>query len=280
LWLPSKVLDSISATDDPEWRTFAARQRAAVALIHGQVAQAERELAQNATGDPDSRQALLDSVTLASIDAWFFGDDERAARRIDHALARDPLRDVLLLDRPYFEIATAYARAARPDKAQAMIAAYHADVADTALRRLQQSQLHNALGEIALAQNKPRDAIAEFQRGDVAYDGQPATEYAPCVEFNLARAFDAAGMADSAIAAYERFIKTPYFNRIEETDPFGLAGAHKRLGELYEAKGDRQGAVSHFQQFLTSWKNADPALQPRVAEVKRRLERMADGEKP
>ena len=275
-----KLLDSLSRTGDADWRTFAARERAALALIHGQVAQAERELGQTATSDPDPRQALLDSVTAASIDAWFFGDDERAVRRIDQALARDPLRGLLVADRPYFEIATAYARATRPDKAQAMIAAYRAEVADTALRRLQEPQLHNALGEIALAQNRPRDAIAEFEKGDLAYDGQPATECAPCVEFNLARAFDAAAMADSAIAAYERFIKTPYFNRIEETDPLGLAGAHKRLGELYEAKGDRQRAVSHFQQFLTLWKSADPALQPRVAEVKRRLERLSDSEKP
>ena len=220
------------------------------------------------------------SVTAASIDAWFFGDNDRAVRRIDQALARNPLRGVPLADRPYFEIATAYARAARPDKAQGMIAAYRAAATDTAMLRLQEYELHDALGEIALAQNKPRDALVEFRKGDVAYDGQPATECAPCHEFNLARAFDAAGMADSAIAAYERFVETPYFNRIEETDPLGLAGAYKRLGELYEAKGDRRRAASRYQQFITLWKDADPGLQPRVAEVKRRLARLSDSEKP
>ena len=89
-----------------------------------------------------------------------------------------------------------------------------------------------------------------------------------------------AAVADSAIAVYERFIQTPYFNRIDETDPLGLAGAHKRLGELYEATGDRQKAASHYQQFLMLWKNADQALQPQVADVKRRLERLSDSEKP
>ena len=231
-------------------------------------------------GIDDGPSSVRDSVAMASLDAWFFGDAVRAAQRIDQALARTPLDDVLVADRPYFDIATAYARAARPDKAQSIIARYRAEIADTALLRLQDYQLHDALGEIALAQNKPRDALAEFRKGDVAYDGQPATECAPCSEFNLARAFDAAGMADSAIAAYERFVEEPYFDRISETDPLGLAGAHKRLGELYEAKGDRRRAASHYQQFVTLWKDADPGLQPRVAEVKRRLDRLSEIEKP
>ena len=274
------VLDSLAAIGDPRGHPFVMNRRAELALIHGQIAQAERQLEHAGTDDRNPGEALRDSVAMASLDAWFFGDAVRAAQRIDQALARTPLDDVLVADRPYFDIATAYARAARPDKAQSIIARYRAEIADTALLRLQDYQLHDALGEIALAQNKPRDALVEFRKGDVAYDGQPATECAPCSEFNLARAFDAAGMADSAIAAYERFVEEPYFDRISETDPLGLAGAHKRLGELYEAKGDRRRAASHYQQFVTLWKDADPGLQPRVAEVKRRLDRLSEIEKP
>ena len=50
-----------------------------------------------------------------------------------------------------------------------------------------------------------------------------------------------------------------------------LAGIHKRLGELYEAKGDTARAESNYTAFVELWKNADPELQPKVAEVKRRL---------
>ncbi len=59
-------------------------------------------------------------------------------------------------------------------------------------------------------------------------------------------------------------------------DPLFLAGTHKRLGELYEAKGERAKAEGHYLQFVDQWKNADPVLQPKVTEVKRRLAHLKD----
>jgi DNA-binding SARP family transcriptional activator len=53
-----------------------------------------------------------------------------------------------------------------------------------------------------------------------------------------------------------------------------LAPAHKRLGELYEAKGDTKRAAAHYASFVELWKNADPDLQPKVTEVRARLERL------
>jgi tetratricopeptide (TPR) repeat protein len=57
-----------------------------------------------------------------------------------------------------------------------------------------------------------------------------------------------------------------------------LAGSYKRLGELYEARGDRQKAMLYYTKFVELWKNADPELQPKVAEVKKRLARLTDAE--
>lgn len=139
---------------------------------------------------------------------------------------------------------------------------------------------------IALARGDARTAVDEFRRSDVDYDGQPARECAPCIHFPLGRAFDAAGQADSAIAHYEAYIAMPYWLKLfggENTEiVFGdgmvLAGIEKRLGELYEAKGDRQKAVSHYTAFVELWKNADPELRPKVDEVRRRLARLADTE--
>ena len=88
-----------------------------------------------------------------------------------------------------------------------------------------------------------------------------------------------ANMADSTIAAYERFINTPYYDRLDVTDAIGVAGAHKRLGELYEAKGTAARAITHYQQFTDLWKSADPELQPLVAEAKRRLARLLASER-
>jgi tetratricopeptide (TPR) repeat protein len=218
-------------------------------------------------------------LTLASADAWFRGASQRDVARIDAALALHPLRTMAMADRPYFEVAAAYARAGSVERARAMMATYRAEVADTALLRLQSADLHNVLGEIALAANDPHTAITEFRRGDVGYDGKPARECGPCADFNLARAFDAANMADSTIAAYERFINTPFWDRLAQSDALGLAGAHKRLGELYEAKGQAARAIAHLQRFIELWKNADADLQPLAADAKRRLGRLMKGEK-
>ena len=142
---------------------------------------------------------------------------------------------------------------------------------DTALLRVQGAALHTTLGEIALAEHHVDRALAEFRRGDTAYDNRPATECAPCLPLELARAFDAAGQPDSAIAQYETFIATPYYNRLVETDPLALALAHERLGELYEARGDVARAAAHDQRFIALWANADPDLRPRVAQARERL---------
>jgi tetratricopeptide (TPR) repeat protein len=128
------------------------------------------------------------------------------------------------------------------------------------------------LGEIALADGRYQEAVPEFKAamsvGDVAVAVLP----------RLAAAYDLAGNADSAIAVFGRYISAPNIGRPNEDGLF-LAGSHKRLGELYEAKGDRQRAASHYAKFIELWKTADAELQPQVAEVKKRLARLSDTEK-
>ncbi|MDB4874456.1 MAG: protein kinase [Gemmatimonadetes bacterium] len=272
-----QLTDSLT---DPAYRQRQKSVAASLAAVHGQLAQAGRFIQEASRADSAHPQRYLrDSLALAAADAWFHGPNERDAARLDAALARYPMRNIAMVDRPYFDAITGYARAGKVDRARSVLAAYRADVTDTATLRLQAAELHNALGEIALAANDPRTALAEFRRGDVGYDGKPAAECAACTDFKLARAFDAAAMPDSAIAAYERFINTPYWNRLAEADALGLAGSHKRLGELYEAKGDATRAIPHYEKFVELWKNADPELQTHVADVKRRLTRLMASEK-
>ena len=71
---------------------------------------------------------------------------------------------------------------------------------------------------------------------------------------------------------YEQYLQTRSTHRADD-DAFMLAPTRKRLGELYEAKGDTARAASHYAAFVSLWKNADPELQPAVAEVRRRLGR-------
>ena len=88
--------------------------------------------------------------------------------------------------------------------------------------------------------------------------------------YELARAYDLDGQADSALAAYERAVNLPRKTRL-----FGdydrLGPAYKRLGELYEARGDRERAVEYYSEFVDLWSDADDELQPLVRDVRQRL---------
>ena len=45
-----------------------------------------------------------------------------------------------------------------------------------------------------------------------------------------------------------------------EADAVDLAPTYRRLGELYEARGDRTNAMVYYNKFVDLWKNADPNL--------------------
>lgn len=70
----------------------------------------------------------------------------------------------------------------------------------------------------------------------------------------------------------ERLDPPLFVDFADPPDPVYLAGVHRRLGELYEAKGDTAKAVAQYRAFVEQWKNADPELQPRVAEITKRIE--------
>jgi tetratricopeptide (TPR) repeat protein len=94
-----------------------------------------------------------------------------------------------------------------------------------------------------------------------------------CAAVDIARAFDAAGEPDSAIAAYERYLATDDMYRIF-TDFAERGPALQRMAELYEAKGEAPRAAARYAELLDLWRDADPVLQPRIAEIRRRLARV------
>jgi hypothetical protein len=49
----------------------------------------------------------------------------------------------------------------------------------------------------------------------------------------------------------------------------------KRLGELYEQRGNREKALEYYGRFVDLWKDADAALQPIVQEVRQWMARLA-----
>jgi len=223
----------------------------------------------------------IDAIGEIALEIFIKGPSPTALARLDSTVARIPFRELPMIDRPYLRAAFTFAHAGNAEKARAMIARYRTEVTDTSIRRVQEPELHSALGEIALADGKPQDAIAEFRRSDVGYDGAPANECASCLAFDLARAYDAAGKRDSAAFFFEQYLATPYWDKMSVgMDPMRVPAIRERLGQLYQSMGKTDKAVENYRAFIDLWKNADPELQPRVADARKRLASLTPVEKP
>jgi hypothetical protein len=271
------MTDRLQRSTDADTRLLGMRIASSLAREGGRVAEWARlrtAIDQQSPGDP----AQLDTAITAMVDGWPLGDPERGVQRLDAELARVPLRQLAESDRPYFDVAAAYALDGRADKARAVLAQYQAEVKDTALRRQQDPLEHTVLGEIALSEHKPQVALAEFRRGDSAADGA-YDACASCLPLELGRAFDAAEQADSAILMYERYLATPHidlFANSWDASAHWLAAVHFRLGELYEARNDGANAMKQYQAFVELYQHADPAVQPKVADARTRIAKLRE----
>ncbi len=95
----------------------------------------------------------------------------------------------------------------------------------------------------------------------------------PCGAFYAARMWDAAGVADSTVAYYRQGTDRPALSyNLEDATLYPVA--LRRLGELYEQRGDRTTALDWYSRFVDLWHDADPDLQPLVGEVRGRIARL------
>ena len=95
---------------------------------------------------------------------------------------------------------------------------------------------------------------------------------------DAARAWESAGEADSALERYERSVTQVEARSNTGGESWTLGPTYKRLGELYEAKGNRAKALEYYGNFVDLWRDADPVLQPQVADARARMAALA-GEK-
>ncbi len=59
-----------------------------------------------------------------------------------------------------------------------------------------------------------------------------------------------------------------------QADIVYLAPALLRSAEVYERLGEREQAATHYQRFITRWKNCDPELRPMVTAAEEALARL------
>jgi tetratricopeptide (TPR) repeat protein len=254
----------------------------ALDLLHGRLVAAQRvgRDQRNPTEDltvrprtGDERAPLLRALDLATEDLWVRQDSARVVRRLAAALRSWPVERLSLDDRPYLRLARLYALAGDLSEAKRWLARYDAEVTDAGLRRQDGPARATALARVAAAERRWEDALRETEVASRDVDGGPVVTG---VGANFARGFihAAAGHTDAAIVSFERFLAEPYDYRLTEADDIYLPIALEKLGALYEAKGNTAKALERYERFAALWKDADPELQPRVAEVRRRIARL------
>ena len=282
------VLELTIAQGDATQRMWGSFILSSLHRLRGRLVEAER--ARRAMGKANELRGIDldpfgDALRTAFVDIWHRDRPEEGLRKLEAALDRTPLASLPILSSAqdhfymfgetyYVWVARTFALAHRPDRARAVLGQFEADVRDTSLWRASAPAIRSVLGEIALAEGKPLVALEEFRRADQLPDG-PVHRCAICRDADMGRAFDEAGMADSAIATFERYLETP-------GGGLGVDSKYAprilyRLGALYAAKGDRTKAIKYYGRFVELWQNADPELQPVVADVRTRIEALRAG---
>src|SRR2546422_2681434 len=259
----------------PVWRASTSTHLFSLDELRGRLRQAEQD-ARDFQAASEQRGLPGDYIGGALYAAWldlrYRNRPAAALERVEAALRRHPLASMPAADRPYLELARFYARAGRLDQAKRLLAEFERNVSEGLRRGV--SLRHAAAGDIALSEGRTQDAITGYRAW---YD---ENEYGcpSCGWLELAGTYDKAGQSDSALALYERIISTPgifrlFFHFVD--DSYGFAPTFKRLGELYEERGQLDKARESYGRFVDLWKNADPELQGVVREVKARVAKLA-----
>jgi tetratricopeptide (TPR) repeat protein len=249
----------------------AAEGVAQVLMLQGRLAEAEGQIQlalATAADRGEAAQYLSLTVDLVAADA--LRESPAAGRaRLDAALRRFPLSELPVLDRPYGFLAWGYAVAGAPGRAQQLVREWEATGRTT--QGEEARWLRTTKAQIARAEGRYDVALEEARAFGTRFFCRT------CSALLLAVAHDGAGRADSALTYYESYATSP--QRFLWWDYPDLARAYKRLGELYEARGDRTRAVEWYGRFADLWDRADAELQPVVRDVRARIQRLV-GERP
>ncbi|HUF66331.1 MAG TPA: tetratricopeptide repeat protein, partial [Gemmatimonadaceae bacterium] len=253
-----------------EERIIAAGLGANFALLGGRIAEFHRLRADGATLERSraGAPALIDLRPLGDsgqVALHVLQDTALAGRLYDRAVRSPLLRSIPASDVPYLDLAYAAARLRRADEARQWLRQWETNTRPD--RRGAASDFRHAiLGIIALTENQPEAALNQLR---TAAAGACET----CVLPDLGLAYVAVGPPDSVIAVYERYLTIPHAGRLGQ-DAWMLAGMLERLGQLYEAKGDRARAIHYYERFAAQWRGADAPLQPRVQAARATLARL------
>jgi tetratricopeptide (TPR) repeat protein len=267
------VADSISRAVFARARTTRQALRAAfatglVAYLHGRRNEGLRwmtlwsEATVRASPTPQSRITfLLDTA----YDAALRGDRSAGLAAVRRGLARYPLDSMPPDDRPWDVLSHLAVGLADPALARQALAGFERDQMTSERDPAGRQGFYAA--QVAMAEGRWDQAIRLLHEADA----RTAVHHRYAI-VQIGQAHDLAGRGDSAIVYFERFLTTP--DPQPEQDSRRRAEVHRRLGELYEAKGAKREAAEQYRRFVDLWARADANLQPQVAEVRQRLEQL------
>jgi tetratricopeptide (TPR) repeat protein len=236
-------------------------------IVQGRLAEAEREIerAMAMAAERGLAGSYLGLALDLAVTDVIRGAPAQARSRLDAALRRFPLADLPPLDRPYDQLVYGYALAGETVRARQLMAEWETSGRMSAGLDRQWSRA--LASTVAAAERRFDEALQHARAFSTRFFCQS------CGANLMATAHDGAGRADSALAHWEAYAASP--QRMLFWDYPELARAYRRLGELYEARGERERAIEWYGRFADLWKSADPALQPLVRDVQARIQRLA-----
>ena len=271
----------------PRERVVGHRMLATIAALHGRPGEAARER-RNAMRVEQQRgqMSAADAELVLELDDTRWNADyavhpEPLIRRLDALWAwnRELTASRPRILRRHLPFAIAYARLGATERAQAIVNEFRGMMSDRDYPAVAARMMsYVASANIALAAGRPDDALSSLREGCSVL----GAGYGICRDLAFvegAEAQDKAGRTDSAIVAYRRFVE---HRGVRQFGPPGtydavtpqIAPAWRRLGELFEAKGDKQQAIEAYEAFLQFWRDAEPELQPIVRDVRERVNRL------
>jgi tetratricopeptide (TPR) repeat protein len=270
-----------------ELRTSGHLTRASLAQLGGRMAEADRETRAAYASLVERRQlspeeaAMLAGFSEIERRADYTSDPERLARRlrelwndnIQFSARRRPVA------RRHMDFAPVFARLGDTTQARRIMQDFDSIMTPRDYPA-NGARIRHAVVESAVLSAQGRHQEAQSHLREACEQVPNALAICSQMAFlEIAIAFDRAGQADSAIAAYRRFVDLRALRflsppRSADLGTPRLAPALRRLGELLEAKGEKQAAIAAYERFLEFWADADPELQQIVRDVRDRVTRL------
>jgi tetratricopeptide (TPR) repeat protein len=241
------------------------RELGRLAALEGRLADAEFYF-DRAISMASPMVAMNHRFWLAGIDLLVRDSLPRARREVTGWADEVDLTEIPPIDRPYLSLAWSLADVGEALRAQEFLAAWE-EATPIGIRPTTRAFELNVRGKIALAQGDTATGL------DLLRESVRAGHGAPSDEGELARWYDHFEMPDSALAAHHRYLDAPHIGRTNN-DPYYLARAYERLGQLHEAQGEVEEAIRYHILFIDLWAEADPELQPRVEAARQALARL------